>query len=224
MKNIHIIPTDKPSTLFKDDFGEFLISLNIDQEQNHFKAQQIYITSCQEEIKEGDWFMSDFNSFPLHNIKKFSEREGSLGWKQEDLKNNLKIILTTDPELIENGVHPICDDFIELYVNKSNQSSKNIDIVHVDKIGLVSENGRILYGYKYNITIPKEYFEIGILNTKKQLNIEENKGHKTDFKLIKVKRFMVIEDRKGTVYSIKNLKEVELSYQDDGKTLKIFLK
>ena len=56
MKNIHVLPTDRPSRLFKDNFGKYFISINIDQEQNHFKPQNIYITNS-EEIKEGMWFL-----------------------------------------------------------------------------------------------------------------------------------------------------------------------
>ena len=54
MKNIHILSTDTTSKLFKDDFDKLFYSINIDQEQNHFIAQHIYITS-DEEIKASDW-------------------------------------------------------------------------------------------------------------------------------------------------------------------------
>jgi hypothetical protein len=104
MKNIHLITTEP-----NDETGKGIwISSRRDW-------CNIYITSS-EEIKEGDWFLSDFNSFPLHNIKELSERKDSLGWKQEDLKNNLKIILTTDPTLIADGVQGIDDEFLEWFV------------------------------------------------------------------------------------------------------------
>ena len=54
MKNIHILPTDKPSRLFKDDFGKLIYSINMDQEQNHFEPQHLFITS-DEKIKNDDW-------------------------------------------------------------------------------------------------------------------------------------------------------------------------
>ena len=111
MKNIHVVPTDKPSRLYIN----LLDYLSFDSLQLRGSNQNIYITS-DKEIKEGDWFMSDFNSFPLHNIKELSEREGTLGWKQKDLKNNLKIILTTDQDLIKDGVWGIEDGFLEWFV------------------------------------------------------------------------------------------------------------
>lgn len=67
MKNIHILPTDKPTTLFKDDFGNFIYSINIDQEQNHFEPQHIYITS-DEEIKEREICIYGKSLFLVENI------------------------------------------------------------------------------------------------------------------------------------------------------------
>ena len=118
MKNLHLIETNKPSVLilrqdrklFFTGYGGQLGKINGLRKD---VPQNIYITNS-EEIKKGDWFMSDFNSFPIHNIKELSERGGTLGWKQKDLKNNLKIILTTDQDLI--GVQPIDDEFLEWFV------------------------------------------------------------------------------------------------------------
>jgi hypothetical protein len=127
MKNIFVLPTDKPSILYTKDDNYKLSSRTIAIDwyiSEGYKPQNIYITS-DEEIKEGDWFLSDFNSFPIRNIKELSEREGTLGWKQEDLKNNLKIILTTDQDLIKDGVQAIDDESLEWFVK--NPSCENID-------------------------------------------------------------------------------------------------
>ena len=140
MKNIHVLPTDKPSRLFLKE--KTLLLNNQYTLQEVFpkgKCQNIYITS-DEEIKEGDWFMSDFNSFPIHNIKELSEREGTLGWEQKDLKNNLKIILTTDPDLIKEGVQAIDDEFLEWFVK--NPTCESVKYVGDDCY--------------YEIIIPKE--------------------------------------------------------------------
>lgn len=54
--------------------------------------------------------------------------------------------------------------------------------------------------------------------------------HQTNFSLIKVNRVEVIDNSKsfedggGRVFVKKGCVDVELSYQDDGKTLKLFLK
>ena len=124
MKNLHLIQTDKPSRLFDDGMQLYLGELE-DRKGHPVTSYNIYITS-DEEIKEGDWFMSDFNSFPLHNIKELSEREGTLGWKQEDLKNNLKIILTTDVDLIKDGVQAINDEFLEWF--EKNPSCNEVEV------------------------------------------------------------------------------------------------
>jgi len=51
MKNIFLLPTDKPSRLFK-----FANQLHLDNiPKDYYKKYNIYITS-DEEIKEGDWF------------------------------------------------------------------------------------------------------------------------------------------------------------------------
>jgi hypothetical protein len=163
MKNIHILKTDQPSRLiFNPSHKSFCIQKELNGMyindgkvsgadfwglekalNNGFRPQHIYITS-DEKIKEGDWFMSDFNSFPIHNIKELSERKDSLGWKQEDLKYNLKIILTTDQDLIKDGVQAIDDEFLEWYVKNSSCESVGI------YFPLVSGS------FKYKIIIPQE--------------------------------------------------------------------
>jgi hypothetical protein len=58
----------------------------------------------------------------------------------------------------------------------------------------------------------------------------KEEDHQTNFKLIKVSRVEVIDHSKsaenggGRVFVKKDCIEVELSYQDDGKTLKLFIK
>lgn len=58
----------------------------------------------------------------------------------------------------------------------------------------------------------------------------DKKKHQTDFKLIKVNRVEVIDHSKpaeqggGRVFVKRDCVDVELSYQDDGKTLKLFIK
>jgi hypothetical protein len=66
-----------------------------------------------------------------------------------------------------------------------------------------------------------------------ETNVEKemfSTGIGADFKLIKVSRIEVIdhsksaEDGGGRVFVKRDCVEVELSYQDDGKTLKLFIK
>jgi len=110
MKNIHILPTDKPSSIGYDgDKNLHLVNMFIDDYQN------IYITS-DEEIKEGDWFTDDNNSL---------KRSYKLSHVQ--FANPKKIILTTDQDLIKDGVQAIPDEFLEWFCSKNGE----VDFVEV---------------------------------------------------------------------------------------------
>jgi hypothetical protein len=128
MKNIYLISTDKPSKLFKDDFNKYFISINIDQEQNHFKPQHIYITS-DEEIKEEDWVYHKL----LKSIFKINLKEVSQEYIEER-KNILKTILTTDLDLIKDGVQAIDDKFLEWFVKNPSCEFVNLEN-HVLEVG-----------------------------------------------------------------------------------------
>jgi len=119
MKNIHLIPTEKTSRLFKDDFDKYFISINIDQEQNHFKPQNIFITS-DEEIKEGDWVL-----LPNESIEKMSHLD-IIDYLDSESFATKKIILTTDQDLIKDGVQAIDDTFLEWFVN--NPTCEEVEI------------------------------------------------------------------------------------------------
>jgi hypothetical protein len=117
MKNVFVLPTDKPSRLFRDSFGKLLYSINIDQEQKHFAPQHLYITS-DEEINEGNWFYDLDTKYV--KIKQ--------SWENSHLNfNGKKIILTTDQDLIKEGVQAIDDEFLEWFVK--NPSCENVKVV-----------------------------------------------------------------------------------------------
>jgi hypothetical protein len=136
MKNIHLIPTDKPSRLYKDD--NQVLTLNTHPVLKGIftngigSNQHIYITS-EEKPKEGDWFLSKEGI--VHN---------NFGWNFGDKK----IVLTTDPDLIKDGVQAIDDEFLEWFVK--NPSCERVETQIVE------------YGFdevpicKYEIIIPKE--------------------------------------------------------------------
>lgn len=141
MKNIHLIPTDK-SRLFKHDEDNTLHLFNeerLDIYSNQATPQHLYITS-NEEIKDC-WVLN------LH----FNEVYFCKGWYgiQHTAK---KIILTTDQDLIEDGVQVIDEEFLVWFVNKAKDSGKSIDIIEVEKTG-----GRYSYDMGGNIWIPVKY-------------------------------------------------------------------
>jgi hypothetical protein len=141
MKNIRVLPTDKPSRLVKiKDNLWYTTTENIPGGV----YQHMYITS-DEEIKEGDWFYcpttdivnhceSDYHSKKLIKPKRF------------------KIILTTDPDLIKDGVQPIDDEFLEWFVK--NPSCEEVEVYRegYKKNGMIDE----ATSYQYKIIIPKE--------------------------------------------------------------------
>jgi hypothetical protein len=106
-KNIHVLPTEKPSRLHKIE-NEWGLTHNANS--NPFaKQQNIYITSG-EEIKEGNWCLNE-GDFDKHLIFKADSFFFDTGLEAK------KIILTTDQDLIKDGVQAIDDEFLEWFVN-----------------------------------------------------------------------------------------------------------
>lgn len=168
MKNIHVLPTDKPSRLIKSQDNDFIF-LNTDAPnwfEINFKTtkQNIYITS-DEEI-ENCWFVNLTNN--------------EIGYIKNNIgiqKNSKKIILTTDQDLIKDGVQAIDDEFLEWFVKNPScewveterlEDGKYIDrfadgsvvegIYENYKIILPKEEALYDYGWcKGNVIFPKEY-------------------------------------------------------------------
>tara|TARA_R110000868_G_scaffold25451_3_gene99481 strand:- start:1677 stop:2504 length:828 start_codon:yes stop_codon:yes gene_type:complete len=116
MKNIHILPTDKPSRLQLNVNTKMLVLFNNIQSNNesaHLTTQNIYITS-DEEIKEGDWFLDDNNS--IGQSYKLSHVQ---------FANPKKIILTTDFDK-QPRVQAIDDEFLEWFVK--NPSCEEVEV------------------------------------------------------------------------------------------------
>jgi hypothetical protein len=136
-RNLWVIPTDKPSRLYLSDYGKEL-NLSGYPLRNYTTGQNIYITS-DEEIKEGDYFTDDNNSL---------KRSYKLSHVQ--FANPKKIILTTDQDLIKDGVQTIDDEFLEWFVK--NPSCESVEV----EVDLSKHNGKFQTKYGYKIIIPKE--------------------------------------------------------------------
>jgi hypothetical protein len=110
MKNIHILPTNKPSRLYEFG-GQFILTHEL---TDAFRNYNIYITS-DEEIKEGDWYFDGADL--VHKKTKYNDSlvDGN--------KQAKKIILTTDKSL--NGVQSIDNEFLEWFVK--NPSCEGVD-------------------------------------------------------------------------------------------------
>ena len=177
MKNLHLLQIDTTSKLVKiyNDVNRETFTLKLDVEVNDsFKEYvNVYITS-DEEIKEGDvvkipcgvgkvkeliWkFGNDNPSYIVEDIfiykLRYGQKEGELqinSFRYEDVK---KIILTTDQDLIKDGVQAIDDEFLEWFVK--NPSCEFVELKHIIKEYVDDQDA---YGYDvnyYKIIIPKE--------------------------------------------------------------------
>jgi hypothetical protein len=141
MKNIHVLPTDKPSRLwFYKQFDNLLTGLTVEKSK-YIHPQHIYITS-DEEIKEGDYVLDDEQD--IFQVLEINHTQGIL--RSDGFTYVMaickKIILTTDQDLIADGIQVIDDVFLEWFVK--NPSCEKVETYHVG------------YTDVYNIIIPKE--------------------------------------------------------------------
>jgi hypothetical protein len=133
MKNIFLLPTDQPSRLYKNIDGEIgLTNIVFRQEDGFSQNQHIYITS-DEEISTDDYYICLINN----NFYKAGHED----LLDKDRKHWKKIVLTTDPTLIEKGIQKIPNKFLEWFV-------KNPTCEFVPIITTIVSNSPI---YKTNI-------------------------------------------------------------------------
>jgi hypothetical protein len=139
MKNIHLIPTDKPSRLHLGKSGLVLCDLVFNPIT--INSQHIYITS-DEEIKYDDWVLNiEENTIFKPSNDEIYDIKNSEAKYYEYCK---KIILTTDPDLIADGVQAITDDFLEWFVK--NPSCESVDVNDwIDTNGNIAFGGNIRY-------------------------------------------------------------------------------
>ena len=136
MKNLYILQTDQPSRLhyYFELNKRYVLSK---KPLNWRTASHIYITSS-EDIKEGDWL--------IYNNKLYKDSKRS--FTGVDYSNCKKIILTTDPTLIADGVQAIDDEFLEWFVK-----NPTCEFVEVNK-KLVEFP--LTFKMMYKIIIPQE--------------------------------------------------------------------
>ena len=166
MKNIHILSTDKPSKLLKDLVDKtYQFKKEVTFGNRIELPLNIYITS-NEEIKNGDYVI-------INGLLMFTQNKTEVEINAINQKNNNinKIILTTDQELIKDGVQGIDDEFLEWFCNNS-----SCEFVEVNKMSYGYLSGFAHAGYK--IIIQKE--------EPKQETIEETYNRVFDGKLDRV--------------------------------------
>jgi hypothetical protein len=187
MKNIFLLPTDKPTGIFKS--GDNLLFSIMNKVRTTHEGFHIYITS-DEEIKEGKWCYNSINN----NI--YKKEIDKLRFAYE-----YKIILTTDQSL--DGIQEIDDEFLEwfiknpscekveirkeMYIPQSNGKISDGKITH--EISLDPSQNTLPY---YKINIPKEE-----LNPTTQVVREAMRIVSKDVRLPKVVREGPITFREG---------------------------
>jgi hypothetical protein len=167
MKNIHVLPTDKPSRLhtYKGVLNlaadEFVAPTIV---KNDLINLNMYITN-DEEIKEGDWYLNIEEKNGIKNpfYEKLYKANYSIKSVNTDYRHNLKkIILTTDQELIKDGVQAIDDEFLKWFVKNPSCESVEIDsklIVKQTKPLIQHQGNKLIvvpHKIKYKIIIPKK--------------------------------------------------------------------
>jgi hypothetical protein len=157
-RNLWVIPTDKPSRLRYNASNVLVLTEESYRDYNKLDNQHIYITS-DEEIKNGDYFLDP--RFPSMMIP-LKQRDGIYNHVIDKCR---KIILTTDPDLILDGVQAIDDEFLEWFVN--NPSCESVVVNFNYKKFRWSELNK---SQCYKIIIPQEepkqiyYNTVGIEN------------------------------------------------------------
>ena len=183
MKNIFLLSTDKPSRLFIDiDDNKLKITKPLGGE--HMMNQHIYITS-DEEIKEGDWvitngglrFVTKLNN---DKIKSFID-DGTISKQSPSpycrLEYYKKIILTTDKDLIKDGVQAIDDNFLEWFVK--NPSREEVKIIKVCSTGRKCDGkGKNCNVAELKIIIPQQEPKLTNNCPKCGLDLIEREGSK----------------------------------------------
>ena len=148
MKNVHILPTDQPSRLhlWTDENGMKLALCEL--EYSHTRnTQHLYITSSED--KEDNWYLDTFNN----QVIKANECSDHKHYGDACRK----IILTTNPTLIADGVQAIDDEFLEWLVQ--NPTCEFIETQKTQHVSYeINYNGRTtpLYKWVYKIIIPQE--------------------------------------------------------------------
>jgi hypothetical protein len=148
MKNIHTLLTQNSSRLgLHQDNKLYLHDNTLTKNLPYFRPQHIYITS-DEEIKEGDCVIDNVGRIWIKMEDCFVKAA-----KDNAYGKSYKIILTTDQDLIKDGVQAIDDEFLEWFVK--NPSCEDVEVEKEQYI-LQHLFKPQEYKFRFKIIIPKE--------------------------------------------------------------------
>jgi hypothetical protein len=148
MKNVHLIPTDKPSKLRYNLSNVLVITKELYRDYGKEANQHVYLTSENEDINEND-----------HIITKDGRLVKVSYLFSKDLAGASKVVLADDPDLIKDGVQAIDDEFLEWFVK--NPSCEEVEVkkgckIGCDKFILNGVNSICCEDKEYKIIIPQE--------------------------------------------------------------------
>jgi hypothetical protein len=198
MKNVHIIPTENSSRLSIKDGG-----LILHRQQWRKGTQNIHITSDSKFVR--DEYITDGIEV-IKATPKLVDAQGLVG-----RRNWNKIIITTDPELIKDGVHPIGEDFLKWFVE--NPTCIKVEVVYglfnpmgrqVDPNDLGQNHSKCVWKYKI-ITTKEEQKQhlIDMMKGDEELGLYDEKIE--DIELEEVRgsshcQFSVVENKLAIIY------------------------
>jgi hypothetical protein len=189
MKNIHILPTQKPSRLLKNtQYNTFWLRTDyLDREVKRgvvkLQYQNINITSDEEKPKLFDWiFFHKYDEKQVLQIRNGRELESALA------ENCKKIILTTDIDLIKDGVQAIPDEFLEWFVKNPSCEEVEVEDWH-NKFLSCCRSKEECYCNKKRIIIPqeepKQELSVRLKNSLKQFNLTLQEAINIDYSKLK---------------------------------------
>lgn len=141
-RNIHILPTNRPSILHKAFNKLFITSIvpTIQSEIYESIPQYIFITDNYSDIKENDYIIT---------------KDGRLVQVSyllsKDVQGATKVVITSDPELIKDGIKEVSEGFVEWLVE-----NPDCEYVQVEIDYKKFKKGNITLSQCYEIEIPNE--------------------------------------------------------------------
>jgi hypothetical protein len=168
MKNLFILPSEKPSRLLKSQNNNFMIIKS--DTPNWFEIilkntyQNIYIIN-DDEIKDNTWVLNIVNGniYKTYKGKPFNKDTKKEKWR--------KIIIATDVDLIKDGVPAINDQVLDWFVKNPTCEWVDIDSWADDVESYQPKTFKELFA---NTAIIAETDEFGNLNYKFKANMKED--------------------------------------------------
>lgn len=174
MKNLYTLLSQNPSKLgYISEFDKYHIFSDEKDSCTILDSLAIYCNiyiTFNEDVKKGDWCIfngkllqvKDFNVGVLPEyLNKYGNTLSTcynvaigdyICFSDSPLLKNIKIILTTNQDLIKDGVQAIDDEFLEWFVKNPNCEEVEVIKEGYKKNGMIDE----ATSYKYKIIIPKE--------------------------------------------------------------------